>query len=323
MAQALYIKTFPSTFLSDTLLVRRDGGTRRASPWSRASGLAASFQTLSPPHPCRVPPRIQSPSTCPPYSLLRTHGGGLQMIKGHLATTSRTRHFRPRPAQLQVPAAPAPRSALSHLRPKRVPELSARRQGLEIEQNRLMGEGEGGGRRGQPGWRTLRGCRKSELAFRLPLSTPQLLGAETSACAPRLQGARGRSLPGFFASSCQRSAAPSPASPSRPFPHSGANLRLRNLGSFAVHGRRRNTAHKPFPRSPRRRLLPVCGPWRRGEAKPRVAMEMRSGRGRGGPTTMTALRPGLALLVSPRRAQRSLFQLKDKEKKEFCHKDSV
>lgn len=189
MAQALYIKTFPSTFLSDTLLVRRDGGTRRASPWSRASGLAASFQTLSPPHPCRVPPRIQSPSTCPPYSLLRTHGGGLQMIKGHLATTSRTRHFRPRPAQLQVPAAPAPRSALSHLRPKRVPELSARRQGLEIEQNRLMGEGEGGGRRGQPGWRTLRGCRKSELAFRLPLSTPQLLGAETSACAPRLQGA--------------------------------------------------------------------------------------------------------------------------------------
>lgn len=67
------------------------------------------------------------------------------MTKGHLATTSRTRHFRPRLSQLQVPAAPAPRSALSHLRPKRIPELSARRQGLEIEQNRLMGEGEGGG----------------------------------------------------------------------------------------------------------------------------------------------------------------------------------
>lgn len=32
------------------------------------------------------------------------------------------------------------------------------------------------------------------------------------------------------------------------------------------------------------------------------------GRGRGGPTTMTALRPVLALLISPRIAQRSLFQ---------------
>lgn len=60
----------------------------------------------------------------------------------------------------------------------------------------------------------------------------------------------------------------SPASLSRVLPRSGANVRLRNRSSFAVHGRRRNAAHKQFPRSPLRGLLPVCGPQEagRGEA---------------------------------------------------------
>ncbi|XP_063573065.1 uncharacterized protein LOC134760315 [Pongo abelii] len=49
------------------------------------------------------------------------------------------------------PSSPAQVSSHYHLLPSRLPEPSARRQGLEIEQNRPVGEGEGeglGGRRG-------------------------------------------------------------------------------------------------------------------------------------------------------------------------------
>lgn len=49
-----------------------------------------------------------------------------------------------------------------------------------------------------------------------------------------------------------------------------------------------------FPEAPCAGCFRSAGPRRRGEAKPHVAMEMCSGWGRGCPTTMTALRFGLA-----------------------------
>lgn len=53
-----------------------------------------------------------------------------------------------------------------------------------------------------------------------------------------------------------------------------------------------------FPEAPGTDCFRSAGPRRRGEAKPRVAMEMGSGRGRGGATTMTALRLRLAWRLS-------------------------
>lgn len=73
----------------------------------------------------------------------------------------------------------------------------------------------------------------------------------------------------------------SPASPSRPSPHSLANLRLGIRSSFAVQSRRRNAAHKPFPRSPRHGVLPVCGSQEagRGEAPRCHGDGLRAGEG--------------------------------------------
>lgn len=69
----------------------------------------------------------------------------------------------------------------------------------------------------------------------------------------------------FSLTLAKRTTASSPASLARSSPLSRANLKLGNCNRFAVHGRRRNAAaHKPFPRSPRRRLLPVCGPQEAG-----------------------------------------------------------
>lgn len=71
-----------------------------------------------------------------------------------------------------------------------------------------------------------------------------------------------------------------------------------------------------FPEAPGAGCFRSAGPRRRREAKPRVAVEMCSTWGRGSPTTMTALSLGLAWCLFPRVAQRSVFRLKDKLKKE-------
>lgn len=117
----------------------------------------------------------------------------------------------------------------------------------------------------------------------------------------------------------KQSAAPRPASLT-PFPPTRANLGLGNHSRFAVLGRRRNAAHEPFPSSPRRGLLPVCGPQEAGGRRsPTLLWRCALGRGKGCPTTMTALRLRLASRLPPPVSQPSGFRLKDKEKKEFCH----
>lgn len=70
-------------------------------------GRGAAFQVISP-HFRGVPLQIPLPPWRPPALLPLIPAGGFQMTKDHTApTASGRRHFRPRPAELQAPAAPA------------------------------------------------------------------------------------------------------------------------------------------------------------------------------------------------------------------------
>lgn len=169
-------------FSSRTRIMGREGGTELGRPAVlTVFGWGASFQ-ISAPHSSRVqlrtPPPLRRPPACSPHSQR-------QISDDQRPPCYKVGDTALPPMKLQVPAAPAQRPSLSHLRPKRVPELSARLQGLEIEQKRRGGRGKARVAE-DTGWRTFRGSREPELAFRLPLCSPQLLGAETAACAPRL-----------------------------------------------------------------------------------------------------------------------------------------
>lgn len=86
------------------------------------------------------------------------------------------------------PSSPAQVSSHYHLLPSRLPEPSARRQGLEIEQNRPVGEGEGEGLGGYRGLESSLQMPKTQAGLPPTSPAPQLLGAETAACSPRLPG---------------------------------------------------------------------------------------------------------------------------------------
>lgn len=99
---------------------------------------------------------------------------------------------------------------------------------------------------------------------------------------PRLPGSRERSPPGFFADSCQ--SGPQPVAQS--LPHALPPTLAQTSGSgTAAASLCTADAQTPltsgFPAAPGADCFRSAGPRRRGEAKHRVTMEMRSGQGEG------------------------------------------
>lgn len=202
-------------------------GGRRAVP--RGSGWGGSDGR--PTWPRRAPPRAQprpAPRSAPAAADFSRPAG--------------PQHFRPRPAELQIPAALA-QGPLPRPHPRPSPRTLRETLGLEIEQNRLVGEGRGRGRRGH-GEGAPAACAAPHTASGPPRA-PQLPGAETAACAPRTRGRSRRGSP--LAPTAARG--PSPGAP-QALPHSGANLGLGSRSSCAVRGRRRDAAHSRFPEAP-------------------------------------------------------------------------
>lgn len=155
--QSFYRKEIylPFTFSYCSRPLGREGGTRWAGPRSLVFGRGAESQVISSPHSGRVP--LQSPPRRPPAPLRRTSNGGFRTTEGHTApTTSGPRYFRPCPAELQAPTAPAqgPPPPTSAQNESQNPPRDAR------PRNRTKpaegGGGKGEGRGGHRGWRTLR-----------------------------------------------------------------------------------------------------------------------------------------------------------------------
>ena len=242
--------------------VRRCGKRRPAVP--TVFGRRAPSQVTSPRNPaecrCELRPHPNNFSPLSPHSRRRLSSD--RMPPGH--NSKRPAALPPAAGWTTSPGRPRARPAHSHLRPKRIPELSARFQGLEIEQNRLVGEGKSGVAKDtrdgglfegaeSPIWLSVFPCPSHNCRARRPRPVPRASGRS-----------RGRFPPGFFADSCQAVCSPQASVSLTPFPPTRANLGLGNHSRFAVLVRRRNAAHKPFPSSPRRGLLPVCGPQEAG-----------------------------------------------------------
>lgn len=253
------------------------GQARGHNVWagSRVPGDLASLQPRSAANPA---PALASSS---PRSSPRA--GRFRMTKSPTApTASGPRHFRPRPAELQAPAAPAqgPPPPTSAQNESQNPPRDARPRNRTKPADGGGGTarvakdtGEGGlcAGAGSPIWPSLYPYLPPACWTRRPRPVLRAPGKRRKVPARLPRGLLPRGPQPL-----------SPASPSRPSPHSRANLRLRIRSSFAVQSRRRNAAHKPFPRSPRRGLLPVCGSQEAegGEAPRCHGDALRAGEGR-------------------------------------------
>lgn len=171
-----------------------------------------------------LPPHSAEPSL--PQQLRRPlpsiHQEGPQRPQNHPAIQDR--HFRPGPAGLQIPAG----SARVLLRLERLPESSASRQSLEIEQNRPLGEGKAG----------RRGCGRGGLGGPPKRSRPPRAFRRGLLCA----------RPGSLATPAS---GPLPAPPPpRTLPPHAADLWLGTRRSLVVPGRRSSAAYSRFPQAP-------------------------------------------------------------------------
>lgn len=99
---------------------------------------------------------------------------------------------------------------------------------------------------------------------------------------PRLPGSRERSPPGFFADSCQSGPQPVAQSPPHALPPTLAQTSGSGTAAASLCTADAQTPlTSGFPAAPGADCFRSAGPRRRGEAKHRVTMEMRSGRGEG------------------------------------------
>lgn len=129
-AQSFYRKEIhlPLMFSSCSRLVGRERGTRWAGRRSLVFGRGAASQVMSP-HSLRVPLQAPPPPRRPPAPLHRTRSGGFRTTKGHTAPNDVWVTALPSASgRTTSPGSLRARPALSYLRPKRVPEPSARCQ---------------------------------------------------------------------------------------------------------------------------------------------------------------------------------------------------
>lgn len=179
-----------------------------------------------------------------------------------------------------------------------------------------MGEGRGEGRGGH----RLEGFPRRPRA-RAGLSTtpslPATAGRGVRGLCPAPPGTRGRSQPGFFAVSCQATRSPWLSVPLTPFPSLWRKPPAQEPQQLCcpqqTQKRRSQTVSQKPPAQTASGLWAPGGGERRS---PTLPWRCAPDGGRGCPTTMTALRFGLASFLSPRMDQRSVFRLKGKEKRE-------
>lgn len=224
---------------------------------------------------------------------LRTRRSGFHTPQGHPgASTARPPHFRPRPAELQVPAAlaqgppfPAPARAQSQNSPR---DAGPR--------NRTKPAGGGGER---PGSRRTRG--RTSGGHRAP---PGLRATPHAAAAGRRDGGLRPPGPEEGPAAVRRRLLPRPAAP-RPAPRKPSRTPAQTSGSgSAAAPLSAADAQTPIPavsQKPPARTASCLRPGRREREAPRCHGDApRAGEGR--PATMTALRPRLAGCRSPRAA---------------------
>lgn len=256
-------------------------------------GRGAASQGISP-HSSRVPlqtpPLPWRPPAPVPRLALADFGGPKaplpQQRRGHGTSARVRRNYKPRQPPRKARPLPPP--------PKTSPRTLRETPGLEIEQNRLMGEG---GRRGS---RRTQGkdcplVLKTRSGLRSTPICPPPAGRGDRGPSSAPPGSGGRCPPGFLADSCQEVRSLLARRP----PHALPLILAQTSGSgSAAASLSKADADTPltsrFPEAPGADCFRSAGPRRRREAKPRVAMEMCSGRGRGGATTMIALRLRLA-----------------------------
>ncbi|XP_036178548.1 translation initiation factor IF-2-like [Myotis myotis] len=182
----------------------------------------------APPRPPPAPPHPRLRISHDPRPAGRVHGGA--------------QHFRPRPAELQVPAAFAQGPPLPT--PARAESQNSPRDAEPRNRTKPAG---GGGER--PGSRRTRG-RRAGGGCRAPPglgATPRAAAAGSGDGGLRPRDA-GKVPPGLVAGS-PAARSPSPGAP-QALPHSGANLGLGHRSGFAVRGRRRDAALSRFPEAP-------------------------------------------------------------------------
>lgn len=225
-----------------------------------------------------------------------------------------TRHFRPgarnyrsrRPPR-RGPPSPASARHESQNSPRDAGASKQNKTGREGGGERTAGVSEDGRDGALSEW-----ARKPALAFRLPLITPRLLGAEASAYAPRLQGGPRRGP--CPVSSLAPARGPQPRAQRAPRARSPRLWRkppCREPRQPRCPRQTQEHRSRPFPTSPRRGLLPVCGPRGGGGGRRSPALPWRcAGEGEGRPYDNDRFEAGLGLA--------RFSQLKDKEKKEFC-----